>query len=83
MSHLKGRGAEDSALTPSVLFQCHTRRVKKIAVGVQAAGNILLSDNQVFVDFISFLFIVYAAVSNYRLKLGILMWYGVLVKMGL
>ncbi|XP_060199010.1 protein ALTERED SEED GERMINATION 2 isoform X3 [Lycium barbarum] len=34
LSHLKGRGREDNAVTPSALFQCHTRRVKKIAVEV-------------------------------------------------
>ncbi|KAK4359123.1 hypothetical protein RND71_021352 [Anisodus tanguticus] len=34
LSHLKGRGREDNAVTPSALFQCHTRRVKKLAVEV-------------------------------------------------
>ncbi|KAK4352344.1 hypothetical protein RND71_027862 [Anisodus tanguticus] len=34
LSHLKGRGCEDNAVTPSALFQCHTRRVKKLAVEV-------------------------------------------------
>lgn len=36
LSRLSGRGAEENAITPSALFQCHTRRVKKLAV---EAGN--------------------------------------------
>ncbi|KAF3665899.1 WD and tetratricopeptide repeat protein, putative isoform 4 [Capsicum annuum] len=34
LSHLKGRGCDDNTVTPSALFQCHTRRVKKLAVEV-------------------------------------------------
>ncbi|XP_059631266.1 protein ALTERED SEED GERMINATION 2 isoform X2 [Cornus florida] len=34
MSRLKGRGSEEIAIAPSALFQCHTRRVKKLAVEV-------------------------------------------------
>lgn len=34
LSHLKGRGCEDNTVTPSALFQCHSRRVKKLAVEV-------------------------------------------------
>ncbi|XP_015071375.1 WD and tetratricopeptide repeats protein 1 isoform X2 [Solanum pennellii] len=33
LSHQKGRG-EDNTVTPAALFQCHTRRVKKLAVEV-------------------------------------------------
>lgn len=32
LSRLEGRGVEDSAINPSALFQCHTRRIKKLAV---------------------------------------------------
>ncbi|XVE95216.1 hypothetical protein REPUB_Repub02eG0076900 [Reevesia pubescens] len=34
LSHLNGRGLNDGAITPSALYQCHTRRVKKLAVEV-------------------------------------------------
>ncbi|XP_039010267.1 WD and tetratricopeptide repeats protein 1-like isoform X3 [Hibiscus syriacus] len=33
-SRLNGRGFNDGAATPSALYQCHTRRVKKLAVEV-------------------------------------------------
>lgn len=32
LSRLSGRGPDENAITPSALFQCHTRRVKKLAV---------------------------------------------------
>lgn len=32
LSRLSGRGPEDNAVPPSALYQCHTRRVKKLAV---------------------------------------------------
>ncbi|XWS25349.1 hypothetical protein CRYUN_Cryun27aG0061500 [Craigia yunnanensis] len=32
LSRLSGRGLNDGAITPSALYQCHTRRVKKLAV---------------------------------------------------
>ncbi|XP_022735780.1 WD and tetratricopeptide repeats protein 1-like isoform X8 [Durio zibethinus] len=31
LSHLNGRGLNDGAISPSALYQCHTRRVKKLA----------------------------------------------------
>ncbi|EOY15398.1 WD and tetratricopeptide repeat protein, putative isoform 5 [Theobroma cacao] len=34
LSRLSGRGLNDGAITPSALYQCHTRRVKKLAVEV-------------------------------------------------
>ncbi|CAI9116186.1 OLC1v1017273C2 [Oldenlandia corymbosa var. corymbosa] len=34
LSRLKGRGLEENAIDPSATFQCHTRRVKKLAVEV-------------------------------------------------
>ncbi|KAK9109088.1 hypothetical protein Sjap_017148 [Stephania japonica] len=34
LSRLDGRRSEESAITPSALFQCHSRRVKKLAVEV-------------------------------------------------
>ncbi|TYJ35424.1 hypothetical protein E1A91_A05G235800v1 [Gossypium mustelinum] len=34
LSRLNGRGFNDGAITPSALYQCHTRRVKKLAVEV-------------------------------------------------
>ncbi|XP_017645924.1 protein ALTERED SEED GERMINATION 2-like [Gossypium arboreum] len=34
LSRLNGRGLHDGATTPSALYQCHTRRVKKLAVEV-------------------------------------------------
>ncbi|XP_022735851.1 WD and tetratricopeptide repeats protein 1-like isoform X9 [Durio zibethinus] len=34
LSHLNGRGLNDGAISPSALYQCHTRRVKKLAVEV-------------------------------------------------
>lgn len=34
LSHFSGRGLDDNAITPSALYQCHTRRVKKLAVEV-------------------------------------------------
>ncbi|GAB4844926.1 Protein ALTERED SEED GERMINATION 2 [Ancistrocladus abbreviatus] len=34
LSRLSGRGAEETAITPSAHFHCHTRRVKKLAVEV-------------------------------------------------
>ncbi|XVE60569.1 hypothetical protein DITRI_Ditri05aG0139200 [Diplodiscus trichospermus] len=34
LSRLSGRGLDDGAITPSALYQCHTRRVKKLAVEV-------------------------------------------------
>ncbi|XP_024171189.1 protein ALTERED SEED GERMINATION 2 isoform X2 [Rosa chinensis] len=34
LSQLSGRGPEDNAVPPSALYQCHTRRVKKLAVEV-------------------------------------------------
>ncbi|XP_057974585.1 protein ALTERED SEED GERMINATION 2 isoform X2 [Malania oleifera] len=36
LSRSSGRGPEENAIAPSSLFQCHTRRVKKLAV---EAGN--------------------------------------------
>ncbi|XP_010453127.1 PREDICTED: WD and tetratricopeptide repeats protein 1 [Camelina sativa] len=32
LSRLSSRGDDDNAITPSALYQCHTRRVKKLAV---------------------------------------------------
>ncbi|OMO56603.1 hypothetical protein CCACVL1_26422 [Corchorus capsularis] len=34
LSRLSGRGLNDGAISPSVQYQCHTRRVKKLAVEV-------------------------------------------------
>ncbi|KAM2493031.1 hypothetical protein PS1_044506 [Malus domestica] len=34
LSHLNGRGTDDNAISPSAVYQCHTRRVKKLAVEV-------------------------------------------------
>nr|GLL49029.1 WD and tetratricopeptide repeats protein 1-like isoform X1 [Ipomoea trifida] len=34
LSHLSGRGRDVNVVSPSALFQCHTRRVKKLAVEV-------------------------------------------------
>lgn len=34
LSHLSWRGHDDNAIAPSGLYQCHTRRVKKLAVEV-------------------------------------------------
>ncbi|XP_048331890.1 protein ALTERED SEED GERMINATION 2 isoform X1 [Ziziphus jujuba] len=34
LSRLNGRGEEDNAITPSAMYQCHTRRVKKLAVEI-------------------------------------------------
>ncbi|TYH72282.1 hypothetical protein ES332_D05G243600v1 [Gossypium tomentosum] len=34
LSRLNGRGFNDGAITPSALYQCHTRRVKKLAFEV-------------------------------------------------
>ncbi|XP_012067963.1 WD and tetratricopeptide repeats protein 1 isoform X2 [Jatropha curcas] len=34
LSRLSGRGPDDSAIAPSAVYQCHTRRVKKLAVEV-------------------------------------------------
>ncbi|KAL6180033.1 hypothetical protein ACLB2K_046702 [Fragaria x ananassa] len=34
LSQLSGRGPEDNAVPPSALYQCHSRRVKKLAVEV-------------------------------------------------
>ncbi|KAL5558541.1 hypothetical protein UlMin_034752 [Ulmus minor] len=34
LSRLNGRGVDDNAIAPSALYQCHTRRVKKLAVEV-------------------------------------------------
>ncbi|XP_030455167.1 protein ALTERED SEED GERMINATION 2 isoform X1 [Syzygium oleosum] len=34
LSRLDGKGTEENAILPSALFQCHTRRVKKLAVEV-------------------------------------------------
>ncbi|KAK9271061.1 hypothetical protein L1049_026650 [Liquidambar formosana] len=34
LSRLSGKGPEDNAIAPSALYQCHTRRVKKLAVEV-------------------------------------------------
>ncbi|XP_062099109.1 protein ALTERED SEED GERMINATION 2 isoform X2 [Humulus lupulus] len=34
LSRLSGRGADDNAISPSATYQCHTRRVKKLAVEV-------------------------------------------------
>ncbi|GMI90994.1 ALTERED SEED GERMINATION 2 [Hibiscus trionum] len=34
LSRLNGRGLNDGAVTPSALYSCHTRRVKKLAVEV-------------------------------------------------
>ncbi|KAI4307464.1 hypothetical protein L6164_030648 [Bauhinia variegata] len=34
LSHLSGSGFNDNAITPSALYQCHTRRVKKLAVEI-------------------------------------------------
>ncbi|KAA8528339.1 hypothetical protein F0562_035694 [Nyssa sinensis] len=34
LSCLRGRGPEENAISPSGLFQCHSRRVKKLAVEV-------------------------------------------------
>eukprot|EP00258_Populus_trichocarpa_P033781 XP_024449800.1 WD and tetratricopeptide repeats protein 1 [Populus trichocarpa] len=33
-SHLSGRGPDDNSIAPSALYQCHTRRVKTLAVEV-------------------------------------------------
>lgn len=35
LSRLSGRGTDDNAIAPSALYQCHTRRVKKLAVRFQ------------------------------------------------
>ncbi|XP_061372050.1 protein ALTERED SEED GERMINATION 2 [Gastrolobium bilobum] len=32
LSHLSGRGSSDNAIAPSAHYQCHSRRVKKLAV---------------------------------------------------
>ncbi|XP_044512301.1 protein ALTERED SEED GERMINATION 2 isoform X2 [Mangifera indica] len=34
LSRFSGRGLDDNAIPPSALYQCHTRRVKKLAVEV-------------------------------------------------
>ncbi|XP_044475514.1 protein ALTERED SEED GERMINATION 2-like isoform X2 [Mangifera indica] len=34
LSRFRGRGLDDNAIPPSALYQCHTRRVKKLAVEV-------------------------------------------------
>ncbi|CAK9148998.1 unnamed protein product [Ilex paraguariensis] len=34
LSRLRGTGRDENAISPSALFQCHTRRVKKLAVEV-------------------------------------------------
>uniref|UniRef100_A0A2P2M8B7 WD and tetratricopeptide repeats protein 1 isoform X3 n=1 Tax=Rhizophora mucronata TaxID=61149 RepID=A0A2P2M8B7_RHIMU len=34
LSRLSGRGPEDNTVAPSALYQCHTRRVKKLAVEI-------------------------------------------------
>ncbi|XP_071923468.1 protein ALTERED SEED GERMINATION 2 isoform X1 [Coffea arabica] len=34
LSRLSGRGLDENMITPSAIFQCHTRRVKKLAVEV-------------------------------------------------
>ncbi|KAL3830395.1 hypothetical protein ACJIZ3_019197 [Penstemon smallii] len=34
LSRSRGRGLDESSINPSALFQCHTRRVKKLAVEV-------------------------------------------------
>ncbi|XP_043713111.1 protein ALTERED SEED GERMINATION 2 [Telopea speciosissima] len=34
LSHLSGGRTEENAITPSALFRCHTRRVKKLAVEI-------------------------------------------------
>ncbi|KAM1119961.1 hypothetical protein ACFX13_044861 [Malus domestica] len=34
LSRLNGRGTDDNAISPSAVYQCHTRRVKKLAVEV-------------------------------------------------
>ncbi|XP_030933686.1 WD and tetratricopeptide repeats protein 1 isoform X1 [Quercus lobata] len=34
LSRLSGRGPDDNVIAPSALYQCHTRRVKKLAVEV-------------------------------------------------
>lgn len=34
LSRLSGRGLEENAIAPSALFQCHSKRVKKLAVEV-------------------------------------------------
>ncbi|KAJ4828567.1 hypothetical protein Tsubulata_029452 [Turnera subulata] len=34
LSHLSGGGTDSNAISPSALYQCHTRRVKKLAVEV-------------------------------------------------
>ncbi|XP_059459761.1 protein ALTERED SEED GERMINATION 2 [Corylus avellana] len=34
LSRLSGRGSDDNVIPPSALYQCHTRRVKKLAVEV-------------------------------------------------
>ncbi|KAF2291609.1 hypothetical protein GH714_026133 [Hevea brasiliensis] len=34
LSRLSGRGPDDNAIAPSAVYQCHTRRVKKLAVEV-------------------------------------------------
>jgi hypothetical protein len=32
LSRLSGRGPDDNVIPPSALYQCHSRRVKKLAV---------------------------------------------------
>jgi hypothetical protein len=34
LSRLSGRGPDDNVIPPSALYQCHTRRVKKLAVRI-------------------------------------------------
>nr|GLL48120.1 WD and tetratricopeptide repeats protein 1-like isoform X1 [Ipomoea trifida] len=34
LSHLRGRGLDENFISPSAVFQCHTRRVKKLAVEI-------------------------------------------------
>ena len=34
LSRLSGRGSDDTVIPPSALYQCHTRRVKKLAVRI-------------------------------------------------
>ncbi|XP_019174931.1 PREDICTED: WD and tetratricopeptide repeats protein 1-like isoform X4 [Ipomoea nil] len=34
LSHLRGRGVDENFISPSAVFQCHTRRVKKLAVEI-------------------------------------------------
>ena len=40
LSRCSGRGLDDNAIAPSALFQCHSRRVKKLAVRYNHVNNL-------------------------------------------